>query len=122
MAVHEVRLALGGKERLLKSDLAGWAAIEDAGHDYITLVKQLAGDGEKKMKPILLLLWGYLQDRPRPMLDEVGAWVDADNFSVVTDKVIEAFRDGQPPGDDRSPPTAGGGIGAPFANLAPAST
>lgn len=122
MAVREVRLMLGGQERVLRSELGAWAAIEDQGFDFTELIRRTADPGATKMRAILVLLWGFLADRPRPSLEEVGGWVDTDNFGMVTAKIREAFADANPPPvSDANPPAADAGTGQSSASSAPVS-
>lgn len=120
MAVRDVIIELNGTSHVLRSDLGAWAAIEDTGENYLALVQRLE-DASPKMRPILLLLWGYLDhERPRPSLDEVKRWVTTANFSAVTAAIVEAFRDGAPE-ITGPPPLADAGTGQSSANSPPAS-
>lgn len=121
MAVRDVVLDLNGASHVLRSDLGAWAAIEDQGENYLTLVQGL-NDASPKMRPILLLLWGYLDhEQPRPSLAEVKRWVTTANFNAVTQAIVMAFRDGVPEVTGSPPPAADAGIGQSSANLLPAS-
>lgn len=119
MAVRDVILPINGGQHILRSDLGAWAAVEDIGEDYLTLVKRLDEPGPK-MRTILLLLWAYLDhERPRPSLDEVRRWVTTENFGAVTTAIVTAFRDGIPPEAMANPPEADAGIGESSANSPP---
>lgn len=121
MAVREVRVALNGGAHVLRSDLGAWAAIEDAGADYLALVSRLSEPGPK-MRSILLLLWAYLDhETPRPSMAEVKRWVTTENFGAVTQAVVEAFRDGVPETTESpGPPAVGAGTGQPSTDSPPA--
>jgi hypothetical protein len=122
MAVRDVVIRINGGQHVLRSDLGAWAAVEDAGEDYLALIKRLNTDGPK-MRAVLLLFWAYLDhETPRPSLEEVKRWVTSENFGMVTKAVAEAFRDGQPEATESSgPPTADAGTGQPSASAPPVS-
>lgn len=121
MAVRDVVLAINGGQHVLRSDLGAWAAVEDAGDDYVALVKRLGNEGPK-MRAVLLLLWAYLDhETPRPTLEQVKRWVTTENFGAVTQAVVEAYHDGMPePTESPGPPAADAGTGQPSASSPPA--
>jgi|ERR1041384_1531914 hypothetical protein len=119
MAIRDVTVELGGATHVLRSDLGAWAAIEDVGGEYITLIKSL-NEGGPKMRAVLLLLWGYLDhEKPRPSLEDVGRWVTTANFGVVTEAILEAFRQGIPEDVPSGPRLADAGIGPSSASSPP---
>ena len=120
MAIRDVTVELGGATHVLRSDLGAWAAIEDAGHDFFAMVKELGQPGPK-MKAILILLWGYLDhEEPRPTLAEVKRWVTTENFGTVTQAVVAAFTHGTPTSQEPpGPRLADAGTGPSSASLLP---
>lgn len=119
MAVRDVFCELNGAPHILRSDLGAWAAIEDAGEDYLALIRRLVEEGPK-MRAILLLTWGYLDhETPRPSLEDVKRWVTTDNFGVVTQAVVTAYQDGIP-SESPGPLAADAGTGQSSASSPPA--
>lgn len=123
MAVREVRLELGGQERVLRSDLGAWAAIDDAGGDFLATLKRFGDPEQRKTSDVLWLLWAFVQGEPKPSRAEVSKWVGLSNIGEVSRKLVEALNDGAPvsEGGGDAVPLAGASSGTVSEDSPPAS-
>ena len=105
MAGRTVTIELGGKERELRLDLNAIAAICDK-LKLTGRLNNLAEDLLGKPLPvsaIRTLLWAALiWNDPDLTEEEVGSWVDLDNFAEVWESFFTLFR-GKLLGKDTSP-------------------
>lgn len=117
MAIREVGITLGGQSHVLRCDLGAWAAVEDQGIDFLSLLAELQSNGNGKPKisfrRVRLLLWALLDaEQPRPSVEQVSRWVTGENFPDVMEKLGEALRDAFPAKEgSANPPAAGPGPG-----------
>lgn len=92
MAIGEVRIELGGRDRELRFRLRAWSALEDQGFSLDDMLERMRGGGFN-LKALQVLLWAMLRhESPAPSLDEVGDWVGGDNVEMVTAKLGEAIK------------------------------
>ena len=95
MAGRTVTIHLGGKDRELRYDLNAIAAIGDR-LKLSGRLNDLAADLLGKPLPLSALrtiLWaGLICDQPDLTEEEVGSWVDLDNFAEVWERFFTLFR------------------------------
>jgi len=94
--VRAVPCQLNGREWGLRLDMGAMAALEDHGVFVDDVVQALSEDwkrGRLAAKQTRFLLWAMLQgeDSP-PTLQEVGRWVDGDNYTEVSLAVGAALK------------------------------
>lgn len=123
MAVREVKLVLGGQERVLRSDLGAWAAIDDAGGNFLATLKSFGDPATRKASDILWMLWAFVQGEPKPSRAEVAGWVGLHNVADVSLKIVEALQDGVPlaEGSGGADPLAPASSGSVSGDSPPAS-
>ena len=96
MAGRTVTIHLGGKDRELRLDLNAIAALCDK-MGLSGRLNHLAEDLLGKPVPVSALrtmLWAALiWDDPVLTEEEVGSWVDLDNFAEVWESFFSLFRD-----------------------------
>ena len=96
MAGRAVTIHLGGKDRELRLDLNAIAALCDK-MKLSGRLSNLAEDLLGKPVPVSALrtmLWAaLLWDDPVLTEEEVGSWVDLDNFTEVWESFFSLFRD-----------------------------
>lgn len=96
MAGRTVKIHLGGKDRELRLDLNAIAALCDK-MGLSGRLNNLAEDLLGKPVPVSALrtmLWAALiWDDPTLTEEEVGSWVDLDNFGEVWESFFSLFRD-----------------------------
>lgn len=106
MAIGDVRLTLGGQERLFKFRLQAWAALEDQGFSLDGIVTQMQ-QGRLPLKAVQVLVWAMLHHAmPAPTMLEIGEWVGGENVEAVMATLGEAIKDAFPQSPD--PPPAPG--------------
>ena len=115
MAIGEVSLSLGGRDRVFRFRLKAWSALEDQGYSLDQIIESMQS-GRLNLKVIHALLWAMLQhENPKPSMDDVGEWVGGENVELMVEKLGEAIKDAFPHGNGSSPPVgaspAAGGTG-----------
>ena len=94
MAGRTVTIHLGGKDRGLRYDLNSIALIGDR-LELSGRLNDLAADLLGKPLPLSALrtiLWaGLVWDQPDLTEEEVGSWVDLDNFAEVWERFFTLF-------------------------------
>lgn len=83
-----VPIELGGRTRYLLFTLGAFAKMDREGIAPYTLTDEMLRQPRWQQ----VALWaGLTTDDPTLTLDEVGTWVDLENFATVMLKVTEAF-------------------------------